>query len=170
MVLLTSQLPFYMKPTFWFSLISLTLSIYAAVSTWINRHRKPSIQLNWSSMLSNQINLSVNIYNGLSKPIALNKVNLNFYDKVFTAARWPVKLQGQGNSKVFATEFPVNIEPFKSCDIICAFQYLDKRVDLNTAHDFEFEFGHKPLTKSFNIKPIEITLDQQVLMLEKYMH
>lgn len=116
---------FFLK--YWSQLIAtiaFLLSLWSAFHTYKLTHLKPEAVIKWINEVkdgkSSQFNVCLSVFNGSSKPVSIRKVFLNNY----LAVDFPLVLVSDGNSTIYTDDLPINIDPFKSCNFVIAFQYV----------------------------------------------
>ena len=117
------------QPSFWFSLISIVLAIYAAYTSWQDTHRKIQIYCNWMFKAGDQFNVSFNFFNPSSKNMAINNITLVENGKSYPSNRAPLLLADRTSSTAFSTPLPINVSSGTSMDAPCPFQFLDEQME-----------------------------------------
>lgn len=141
---------------FWLTLISIILSLYAAISTWRYEHMKLKISLNWIYDVGGQYDVCFSLFNPSSRPKVITNISLNHENKKFKATTYPSLLIGE---KGYSNEFPVNINPFSAKYAIVPFKFVNLSID-DTLREFTFEINSKEVTKKFNLHSKEIDANE----------
>ncbi|MBS1006947.1 hypothetical protein [Levilactobacillus brevis] len=164
------QIQFWRTPAFYFSLIATFLSLYAAINTWIYRHKKPIVIVNWANQITKQINCSLTLFNPSSNAISITSIELVQSSKRFNNAQWPVKLVSQKVSKVFSTEFPINIPSYQAANIVTAFQFLDNDISIKSSCELNIHYGDKTLSKRYILQKFNIDFEKMIIIMESKFH
>lgn len=107
--------------------IALLLSLYSAINTWIERHRKPAIQLKWMYSVANQLNIDLVISNMASIPVAVTNIQLSYKSKKINSTMYPVLFTSIQAPKethslvAFSDSVPFNVSTHSAKEFIIAF-------------------------------------------------
>ncbi|AUJ29598.1 hypothetical protein [Liquorilactobacillus hordei] len=169
-------LNFLHSPDFWFSLISIILSLYASISVFIEKHKKPLIELRWChfSTKKNRLETSFNIYNGASAAISITKVQCLNKDISLSNINYPVELFARHRSKtsngrevviasgiLYSTGFPINLATKNAIEVLILFEPNIFMSDIPSQLNFEFQIGDKKVCRSFEITDKSVQEDKE---------
>lgn len=138
---------FLYSPNFWFTLISVILSLYASISTWRYKHMKLKITLNWVFYAGGQYNICFSLFNPSSQPKALTNVSFTRENHKFSSVTYPLMLTLEN---AYSTDFPINISPFSAKYVILPFQFVNMPIE-DCFQMFSFEINSKHMTREFNL-------------------
>lgn len=167
---------FLYSPNFWFSLISIVLSLYASISVFLEKHKQPIVDLNWCyfSKDKNNIETSFLIYNGSSVPASVTKVKCLNKNISTNALNYPIELMAKDRSKtlnnqkvviasgiLYSTGFPINITTKNAVEILILFESRVFVSNVPSQLAFEFTVGNKKIRKSFETADKVIQKDKE---------
>lgn len=150
----------------WLSFISTALAIYAAYTTWHDKHRNIEISYNWGNKISSQFNISFNFFNPSSRNISITEIKIIENGHSFSCPREPLLLMGRAKKAVFSASLPLNIAPSTSIDAVYPFQFLDKTMDLRE-YTLIFRVNGVDITQTIDLGKNTIDGDQFAKRFEK---
>lgn len=159
----------FTHPSLWISLVSLVISIYAAYTTWKDKHRPIEITCNWSYKIGGQFNISFNFFNPSSRNASISKISIIENGHSYEMVREPLLLVSRAPKAAFSPQFPLNISPSTSVDAICPFQYLDSKMELKK-YTLVFHVNGDSITKTIDLGKHILSVDQFSKVFESKLH
>lgn len=152
------------------SAIALVLSLYAAISTYYEKHLKARIHALWFFYFDRRLNVNFIFSNMSSRPKTITRIWIKYNDEVIESTWYKARMSSTKiNGKdicTFSDMVPVNIPSRSSCQAIISFTYLkDFPTQIPEKLTFLFEIDGSKVEKTFRTTK-QLTVDEQVAAVE----
>lgn len=151
------------------SVLAFLLSLYAAINTYYEKHRKLRTYIRWGYWSNAQLNAQFLFTNLSTRPITITKIKIRDDCNSGDNALYPIELLSTGPRKAFSDDLPITVPPRSSAVCIIAFQYLDAFTLNQEFYNFDLTVDGK--SKLINHLRVEkyLTTKQLTLALENRM-